>query len=49
MSKSTPLLDAPLAHHYRDWFLEYASYVILDRALPHLGDVFSKLTGRGLN
>ena len=31
-------MDAPLAHHYRDWFLEYASYVILDRAVPHLDD-----------
>ncbi len=29
---------APLAHSYRDWFLEYASYVILDRAVPHLDD-----------
>ncbi len=23
---------------YRDWFLDYASYVILERAVPHLGD-----------
>ena len=30
--------DAPLANHYRNWFLEYASYVILDRAVPHLDD-----------
>jgi len=30
--------DAPLAHHYRNWFLDYASYVILDRAVPHLAD-----------
>ena len=30
--------DAPLAHHYRNWFLEYASYVILDRAVPHIDD-----------
>jgi topoisomerase-4 subunit A len=29
---------APLAQHYRDWFLEYASYVILDRAVPHIDD-----------
>src|SRR4051812_18707165 len=29
---------APLAQHYRNWFLEYASYVILDRAVPHLND-----------
>jgi topoisomerase-4 subunit A len=30
--------DAPLAGSYRSWFLEYASYVILDRAVPHLDD-----------
>ena len=23
---------------YKDWFLDYASYVILERAVPHLGD-----------
>ena len=30
--------DAPLAASYRTWFLDYASYVILDRAVPHLDD-----------
>jgi topoisomerase-4 subunit A len=30
--------DAPLAQHYKQWFLEYASYVILDRAVPHIDD-----------
>ena len=30
--------DAPLASSYRAWFLDYASYVILDRAVPHLDD-----------
>lgn len=30
--------DAPLARHYKTWFLEYASYVILDRAVPHIDD-----------
>lgn len=29
---------APLEGAYRKWFLEYASYVILDRAVPHLND-----------
>jgi topoisomerase-4 subunit A len=29
---------APLARNYRNWFLDYASYVILDRAVPHLDD-----------
>ncbi|MBI4621918.1 MAG: DNA gyrase/topoisomerase IV subunit A [Verrucomicrobia bacterium] len=30
--------DSPLAHSYRNWFLDYASYVILDRAVPHIDD-----------
>jgi topoisomerase-4 subunit A len=30
--------DSPLAKSYRNWFLEYASYVILDRAVPHIRD-----------
>ena len=29
---------APLAKAYKNWFLDYASYVILDRAVPHLDD-----------
>ena len=27
-----------LEGHYQKWFLEYASYVILDRAVPHVND-----------
>ncbi len=30
--------DSPLALSYRNWFLDYASYVILDRAVPHIDD-----------
>ena len=31
--------EAPLLPHmYQNWFLDYASYVILERAVPHLGD-----------
>jgi topoisomerase-4 subunit A len=30
--------DSPLAKSYRGWFLDYASYVILDRAVPHIDD-----------
>jgi topoisomerase-4 subunit A len=30
--------QAPLARSYRNWFLDYASYVILDRAVPHIDD-----------
>ncbi len=29
---------APLARSYKTWFLDYASYVILDRAVPHIDD-----------
>ena len=24
---------------YQNWFLDYASYVILERAVPHINDV----------
>ena len=30
--------DTPLKGMYSDWFLEYASYVILERAVPHIND-----------
>lgn len=34
--------NSPKKHHlsgmYQDWFLDYASYVILERAVPHLSD-----------
>ncbi|MCB1233681.1 MAG: DNA gyrase/topoisomerase IV subunit A [Verrucomicrobiae bacterium] len=33
-----PNPNAPLKGMYADWFLEYASYVILERAVPHLDD-----------
>lgn len=41
--------DAPLAKHYRKWFLEYASYVILDRAVPHLDDGLKPVQRRVLH
>ncbi len=39
-----PAADAPFQNHtrlsgmFRDWYLEYASYVILERAVPHIED-----------
>ena len=27
-----------LTGKYKDWFLDYASYVILERAVPHIDD-----------
>ncbi|MCF3648854.1 DNA gyrase/topoisomerase IV subunit A [Synoicihabitans lomoniglobus] len=32
------VVEAPLAGAYKNWFLDYASYVILDRAVPHIND-----------
>ncbi len=37
-SDGDPPREAPLAGAYRNWFLDYASYVILDRAVPHIND-----------
>ena len=31
---------------YRDWFLDYASYVILERAVPHISDGFKPVQRR---
>ena len=40
--KYTQLINDTVAHRltgmYKDWFLDYASYVILERAVPHLDD-----------
>jgi topoisomerase-4 subunit A len=41
--------SAPLARHYRNWFLEYASYVILDRAVPHIDDGLKPVQRRVLH
>lgn len=43
-SDYTPVnrFDASAVHHlsgmYQSWFLDYASYVILERAVPHIED-----------
>ena len=34
---------------YQNWFLEYASYVILERAVPHIGDGFKPVQRRILH
>lgn len=41
--------SAPLAKAYRNWFLDYASYVILDRAVPHLDDGLKPVQRRVLH
>src|SRR5919107_1029120 len=40
--------QAPLAVSYRNWFLDYASYVILDRAVPHIDDGLKPVQRRGV-
>ena len=30
---------------FRDWFLDYASYVILERAVPHINDGLKQEAG----
>ena len=40
--KPVDRFDAAAVHHlsgmYKNWFLDYASYVILERAVPHIED-----------
>jgi topoisomerase-4 subunit A len=33
---------------YKDWFLDYASYVILERAVPHLIDGFKTCSAQNI-
>ncbi|MBP3943341.1 DNA gyrase/topoisomerase IV subunit A [Sphingobacteriaceae bacterium WQ 2009] len=39
----------PLHGLYENWFLDYASYVILDRAVPHINDGFKPVQRRILH
>jgi topoisomerase-4 subunit A len=39
----------PLTGLYENWFLDYASYVILDRAVPHINDGFKPVQRRILH
>ncbi|MGA2693820.1 MAG: DNA gyrase/topoisomerase IV subunit A [Opitutaceae bacterium] len=41
--------EAPLERNYRTWFLDYASYVILDRAVPHIDDGLKPVLRRVLH
>jgi topoisomerase IV subunit A len=41
--------NSPLERNYRDWFLDYASYVILDRAIPHIDDGLKPVLRRVLH
>ncbi|WP_346331920.1 DNA gyrase/topoisomerase IV subunit A [Prosthecobacter sp. SYSU 5D2] len=38
LADSAPIEIKPIDDLYGDWFLDYASYVILERAVPHIND-----------
>ena len=44
------IITEGITHHlnqmYHDWFLDYASYVILERAVPHIADGFKPVQRR---
>ena len=44
------VIQEGITHHlnrmYQDWFLDYASYVILERAVPHISDGFKPVQRR---
>lgn len=48
--KPVDRFDAAAVHHlsgmYQNWFLDYASYVILERAVPHIEDGFKPVQRR---
>jgi len=49
MTDNTTPIDG-ITHHlnqmYQNWFLDYASYVILERAVPHIADGFKPVQRR---
>lgn len=49
----TPQTGDSITHHlsgmYQNWFLDYASYVILERAVPHINDGFKPVQRRILH
>ncbi len=49
LGDSTPIEIKPIDDLYGDWFLEYASYVILERAVPHIHDGFKPVQRRILH
>lgn len=49
-SEEANLTDGkPITGMYEDWFLDYASYVILERAVPHINDGFKPVQRRILH
>ena len=44
-----PISDNAVSDLYEDWFLDYASYVILERAIPSIDDGFKPVQRRILH
>lgn len=49
LNGTEPTGTIPLSGLYENWFLDYASYVILDRAVPHIHDGFKPVQRRILH
>jgi topoisomerase-4 subunit A len=49
LADSAPIEIKPVDDLYGDWFLDYASYVILERAVPHIHDGFKPVQRRILH
>ena len=49
LADSAPIEIKPVDDLYGDWFLDYASYVILERAVPHIHDCFKPVQRRVLH
>lgn len=49
LADSAPIEIKPVDDLYGDWFLDYASYVILERAVPHINDGFKPVQRRILH
>src|SRR5690242_14845385 len=45
-SNDDTIHSVPLEGLYKDWFLDYASYVILERAVPRIEDGFKPVQRR---
>ena len=43
------IVKLQLTGMYQNWFLDYASYVILERAVPHINDGFKPVQRRILH
>ena len=48
-AENGPDNKSPLGGSYKGWFLDYASYVILDRAVPHIDDGLKPVQRRVLH